>query len=185
MWPASEGSEIAKLGWPRQHPHQGQTKDGELGCLSSHVRLLTLMRADIIGVFEDDAEIVCSLETLQTYINTVEEIDPEWDILLLGGNEWVDSLPFAQIAERPQYELVRRIQRFWGTHAFLIRRRAAELVVFKHAELLRQGFAYPADWLYAKTIKDYNLKVYGPADPKSMIRQKPGLVSSITGNVRA
>ena len=184
MWPASEGSDIAKLGWPRQHPHQGQTKDGELGCLSSHVRLLTLMRADTIGVFEDDAEVVCSLETLQTYINTVEEIMPDWDILFLGANEWVESLPFAKTFGKPQYELVRRIQRFWGTHAFLIRRRAAELVVFKHTELLRQGFAYPADWLYAKTIKDYNLKVYGPADPKSMIRQKPGIVSSITGNIR-
>jgi GR25 family glycosyltransferase involved in LPS biosynthesis len=184
MWSASEGSEIAKLGWPRRHPHQGQTKDGELGCLASHIRILDLMRTDVIGVFEDDAEIVCSLEVLQTYINAVEEINPDWDILFLGANEWVESLPFAETKGKPHYDLVRRIQRFWGTHAFLIRRRTASLVVSKHKELLGQGFAYPADWLYAKTIKDYNLKVYGPADPKSMIRQKPGLISSITGNKR-
>ena len=184
MWPASEGCEIAKLGWPRRHPHQGQTKDGELGCLSSHVRLLSLMRRDIIGVFEDDAEVVCDLDTLVNYMNTVEEINPEWDILFLGANEWVESLPFAQTIGKPQYDLVRRIERFWGTHAFLIRRRAADLVVATHEKLLKEGFAYPADWLYAKTIKEYNLKVYGPADPKSMIRQKPGLVSSITGNIR-
>jgi len=185
MWPASEGSEIAKLGWPRRHPHQGQTKDGELGCLSSHVRLLSLMRGDVIGIFEDDAEMVCGVDTLVNYINAVEEINPDWDILFLGANEWVDSLPFAETKGKPQFDLVRRIDRFWGTHAFLIRRRAADLVVATHEKLLKEGFAYPADWLYAKTIKDHMLKVYGPADPKSMIRQKPGLVSSITGNIRA
>ena len=184
MWPASEGSEIAKLGWPRRHPHQGQTKDGELGCLSSHVRLLSLMRGDVIGIFEDDAEMVCGADTLVNYINAVEEINPDWDILFLGANEWVESLPFAETKGKPQFDLVRRIDRFWGTHAFLIRRRAADLVVATHEKLLKEGFAYPADWLYAKTIKEYTLKVYGPADPKSMIRQKPGLVSSITGNIR-
>ena len=142
------------------------------------------MRSDVIGVFEDDAEVVCDLDTLVNYMNTVEEINPDWDILFLGANEWVDSLPFAETKGKPQYDLVRRIDRFWGTHAFLIRRRAADLVVMKHTELLGKGFAYPADWLYAKTIKEYNLKVYGPSNPKSMIRQKPGLVSSITGNIR-
>ena len=184
MWAASEGSEIAKIGLPRLHPRNGQTNDGELGCVSSHIHLLSVMRTDVIGVFEDDAEIICDVDTLLRYISAVEEINPAWDIIFLGANEWVESLPFAQTVGKPQYDLVRRIQRFWGTHAFLIRRRAANLVVTKHLELLRQGFAYPADWLYAKTIEDYNLKVYGPADPKSMIRQKPGVVSSISGNVR-
>jgi GR25 family glycosyltransferase involved in LPS biosynthesis len=184
MWPASVGSEVAKLGWPRRHPHQGQTKDGELGCLSSHLHILTFMRGDVIGIFEDDAEVICEKETLEAFVGTVEEIDPDWDILFLGANEWVESLPFAKNRAKPQFELVRRIQRFWGTHAFLIRRRAANLVIATHEKALKEGFAYPADWLYAKTIKEYSLKVYGPADPKSMIRQKPGLVSSITGNIR-
>jgi hypothetical protein len=142
------------------------------------------MRADVIGVFEDDAEMVCGVDILMNYINAVEEINPDWDILFLGANEWVESLPFAETKGKPQFDLVRRIERFWGTHAFLIRRRAADLVVATHEKLLKEGFAYPADWLYAKTIKEYKLKVYGPADPKSMIRQKPGLVSSITGNIR-
>jgi GR25 family glycosyltransferase involved in LPS biosynthesis len=184
LWNASEGADVAKFSWPRRHPWEGEIKEGELGCLASHVRLLGLMHSNIIGVFEDDAELVCSLETLQKYVATVEEIMPDWDIILLGGNEWVESLPFARIATKPHYDDVRRIQRFWGTHAFLIKRRAAELVVTTHHAVMSQGFTYPADWLYAKTIKDYNLRVYGPSDPKSMIRQKPGLVSSITGNIR-
>jgi len=184
IWPASEGSEIAKIGLPRLHPRQGETKDGELGCVSSHIHLLSVMRSEVIGIFEDDAEIVCDVETILRYISAVEEINPEWDIIFLGANEWVESLPFAETVGKPQFDLVRRIQRFWGTHAFLIRRRAANLVVTKHLQLLREGFAYPADWLYAKTIEDYNLKVYGPSDPNSMIRQKPGLISSITGNIR-
>jgi len=184
LWNASEGADVAKFSWPRRHPREGETKEGELGCLASHVRLLGLMHSNIIGVFEDDAELVCSVETLQKYIATVEEIMPEWDIIILGANEWVESLPFARIVTKPHYDDVRRIQRFWGTHAFLIRRHAAELVVMTHYGVMSQGFTYPADWLYAKTINDYNLRVYGPSDPKSMIRQKPGLISSITGEMR-
>ena len=109
LWNASEGADVAKFSWPRRHPWEGETKEGELGCLASHVRLLGLMHTNVIGVFEDDAELVCSVEVLQKYMVTVEEIMPDWDIIFLGANEWVESLPFARIAMKPHFDDIRRL----------------------------------------------------------------------------
>ena len=176
---ASIGEKVLALGCPRKHPRNGETTVGELGCLESHVRLVGKL-LPTLGVFEDDAELVGDIPGLNTYIRTVETLDPKWDIIFLGANEWVEQVPSSTGVP----STVVRIRRFWGTHAFLIRRSAAEKVITTYMDLLNKGFAYPADWLYTETILRYNLRVYGPANPRSFIRQKPGVVSSITGVVR-
>jgi GR25 family glycosyltransferase involved in LPS biosynthesis len=174
VWPASDENDVGHM--PRKHPHEMETKIGELACLLSHVRLLEKMVADetpVMGIFEDDAEAVISLLYIKEF---VEEVDPNWDILFLGANQWVDF-------SNKTPKLVSVI-RFWGTHAFLIRLEAAKKVLATYKNLIEKGFAYPADWLYAKSIRDHGLVAYGPTNPKEYIRQKPGLVSAITGNVR-
>lgn len=174
VWPASDENDVGHM--PRKHPHEMETKIGELACLLSHVRLLEKMVADetpVMGIFEDDAEAVTSLVHIKEF---VEEVDPNWDILFLGANQWVEF-------SNKTPKLVSVI-RFWGTHAFLIRLEAAKKVLAMYTSLFEKGFAYPADWLYAKSIRDYSLVAYGPTNPKGFIRQKPGLVSAITGKVR-
>jgi GR25 family glycosyltransferase involved in LPS biosynthesis len=175
IWEASEGMDVLHRGWPRKHPFEAQTSIGALGCLDSHIRLLEEMvrnEIPILGVFEDDAEVVASLETLTQFY----EQSPPWDILVLGANEWVDLTRVDDTYVKPT--------RYWGTHAFLITLDAAKKVILAHKELLKQGYAFPADWLYSHCISKYSLQAYGPFNCKGLIRQKPGLVSAINGKVR-
>jgi len=178
VWPASEGSEVAARGWPRGHPHERETSIGALGCLDSHIRLLRTMLEkgwDMIGIFEDDAELVVKCDTLQEFYLRASAVEPEWDILVLGANEWVDVKRENNLAKP---------RRYWGTHAFLIRRRAAEAVVKLFEELQASGYSYPADWLYSYAISQKGLLAVGPEVCRSLIRQKPGLISAINGKVR-
>ena len=179
VWPASEGAEVAARGWPRGHPHERETSIGALGCLDSHIRLLRLMLEkgwEMMGVFEDDAELVTSCEKLQDFYMQASSKMPEWDILILGANEWVDVKKDMNLA---------KLTRYWGTHAFLIRRKAAEAVIKVFEDLQAKGYSYPADWLYSYTISQKRLLAVGPEVCRSLIRQKPGLISAINGKVRA
>lgn len=179
VWDASDGTEVAARGWPRGHPFEAQTSIGALGCLDSHIRLLEHMLAEnhpVIGVFEDDAECMTDVPYLESYYDSVNTIDPNWDILFLGANEWVEYEP----VERS----ILKVRRFWGTHAFLIRESAARKVIQDHHDLLAKGYAYPADWLYAYSIQMHSLKAYGPILCKKHVRQKPGLISAVNGKLR-
>lgn len=179
VWPASEGSEVAARGWPRGHPHERETSIGALGCLDSHIRLLRKqMQAgwEIMGIFEDDAELVVDSKKLGEFYKEASSLKPEWDLLILGANEWVDFKKVVPGITRPT--------RYWGTHAFLIRRSAAEAVVSLFEDLQKKGFSYPADWLYSYAISQKGLIAYGPDVCRSLIRQKPGLISAINGKVR-
>jgi GR25 family glycosyltransferase involved in LPS biosynthesis len=178
IWAASEGSEVAKLGWPRRHPIEAQTNDGNLGCLDSHLRLLQHMLDkgyETIGIFEDDAELTEPVGKLQELYEEASALEPKWDILVLGATEWVDSTLASANIRKPT--------RFWGTHAFLIRREAAQAALETHKKLQEKGYAYPADWFYSAVITQNNLVAYGPRNSK-LIQQKPGLVSAISGKVR-
>ncbi len=178
VWPASEGTEVAARGWPRGHPHERETSIGALGCLDSHIRLLRNMLEkgwEMIGIFEDDAELVVKCEKLEEFYSYASAEEAEWDILVLGANEWVDV---------KRKEGLAKPTRYWGTHAFLIRRRAAEAVVKLFEELQASGYSYPADWLYSYAISQKRLVAVGPEVCRSLIRQKPGLVSAINGKVR-
>ena len=175
VWEASEGMDVLHRGWPRKHPFEAQTSIGALGCLDSHIRLLKEMvnkQIPVIGVFEDDADVIVSVETLQNYYENA----PSWDILVLGANEWVDFNRVNDTYVNPS--------RYWGTHAFLITIDAAKKVIEAHEELLTKGYAYPADWLYSHSISKYKLQAYGPFNCKGLIRQKPGLISAINGKIR-
>ena len=178
-FPALIGKDIAGPDYPRRHPHEAETSLGNIGCTESHIRLLQKLLDEqwpAIGIFEDDAEAMKSAEEIQAFVDSANAADTSWDILLLGASEWVES-------KKQTPELV-RVTRFWGTHAVLVKQHVAQKVIETHRNLLEKGFAYPADWLYAQTIKEYGLVAYGPVGCKSLIRQKPGLVSAINGKVR-
>lgn len=178
--------------FPRRHPfeiiakergipNKGQflSNSGEVGCLLSHVSILyhaNQQNLPYIGIFEDDAEFITNSENLNQFLQIIDSLPQKWDFLVLGANEWVQSFPVDPI--------VQQIQRFWGTHALLLSQKAIQAILATHKQLQLEGFAYPADWLYAKSIQEHNLIVYGPTDPKSIFRQIPGFMSAINGKVR-
>jgi hypothetical protein len=126
----------------------------------------------MIGIFEDDAEMLVTSNALVYFYKSVPT---DWDILILGANEWV---------EYTKKETYVQPLRYWGTHAFLVKKDAAKKLVETHIKVLNDGITYPADWLYSEAIKRHNLIVYGPEKCASFIQQKPGLMSEINGKVR-
>jgi GR25 family glycosyltransferase involved in LPS biosynthesis len=168
------GDFLVKGGFPRKHPHEGESTPGNIGCTASHVEILeALIKSNHqqTVIFEDDVELVGDL---QDYFDSVKNL-PEPDLLFFGVNEIVEGTPTTD----PE---IQKVTRFWGTHAVLVGRKAAYAILMTYKKYVDQGFALPADWLYSYAIKEEGLLAYAPVNP--VIRQRPGLVSLITGNIR-
>jgi GR25 family glycosyltransferase involved in LPS biosynthesis len=175
--PASDGTAWAadpKIG--KTHPWTRQpVSKGVLGCLASHLKILEgASKAEIaIAIFEDDCVLGADKETIEGFIKGAPEA---WDILLLGANEYVNSAP-----SRGAY---RCVNRFWGTHALLLRPQAVEAALRTFQESQREGICLPADWLYNEAIRRFDLTCYGPESPDLLCKQAVGFVSAITGKPR-
>jgi hypothetical protein len=100
---------------------------------------------------------------------------PAADLIFLGVNEIVEGEATANPG-------IQKIERFWGTHAVIVGRKAATAIFEVYTQSLKDGYALPADWLYSFAIKEKGLIAYAPSIP--VIRQRPGLMSLTSGNVR-
>lgn len=139
---------------------------GVKGCLMSHLTMYEEMirRGELKWlVFEDDCEVLESFSTVKF---------PEADVFLLGANEYVNSV---------KGECFSQVNRFWGTHAMIMTKQGAECILKAYRECHP---AIPFDWLVNYAIEKKGLNVKGFLECKQYVRQKPGLKSAITGNIR-
>lgn len=174
---AFNGSEWLTM--PNKHPWKFDTlTQGMIGCTHSHLAILGRIQNSGTPhyIFEDDTEIIKSIESMNTFLQSIEESGLEWDIILLGANSYVDS--------EPVDEQICSVKRFWGTHAMLVNPRAVPHIRKVFESSIANGIFLPADWLYNETIKIHGLRVLGPANPTEFVRQAPGFVSAITGKLR-
>jgi GR25 family glycosyltransferase involved in LPS biosynthesis len=177
-----DGESLVTSGYPRKHPRDAnETSYGNIGCTASHVSILNTFleepEFEYICIFEDDVELITDVSDIFEYIEYSWSL-PDWDLLFLGVNEIVEG---GVLEEQP---LLSKVKRFWGTHAVILTRKAAQAILDTYADSLQQGFALPADWLYSFAIQQYNLTAYCPTDPLACVKQKEGLVSTCTGNLR-
>jgi GR25 family glycosyltransferase involved in LPS biosynthesis len=187
VFSASDGTAwSADSGIAKAHPFtRAPVSKGVIGCAESHLDILygrSLAYEDpasFIAILEDDCEFVVDPDQLRAFVDYVSSAQKEWDILLLGANEYVESEP----VEGGVFA-VQKVHRFWGTHAMLVRRRAAEAALRAFDTAQRAGVFLPADWMYNEAIKQHGLLCIGPTSPNALCRQAPGLVSSITGRRR-
>jgi GR25 family glycosyltransferase involved in LPS biosynthesis len=188
IYDASNGSEWwENSAIPKKHPwvHDKISK-GMVGCSFSHLALLKkAFETNEKGIllFEDDTQLVQPLNIITDYLNKIKEFtndalheERNWDILLLGANEYVSSKPITHNIEK--------VNRFWGAHALYIKRESIPEIISTFESYISKGIFLPADWLYNKTIEEKHFIVYGPSSPKMYLQQSPGFVSSITGKVR-
>lgn len=155
---------------------------GNIGCTHSHIDLIhaALKRGDkSIIIFEDDCDFKADIDTktITSFIHFANTLGEAWDILLLGATEYVES----EVTVSPDYK---KVGRFWGAHAFILRERGMRAALKAFAESQKQGDFLPGDWLYNEAIKLDKLVCFGPADPFKFCRQKEGLLSYLTGTVR-
>jgi GR25 family glycosyltransferase involved in LPS biosynthesis len=184
IYPAKDGSQwAADAKIQKAHPWTKQpVTKGCIGCTHSHIDLihdaLTKKELSLI-VFEDDCEFKAEVtrDDLTEYIHMANSLGEPWDILLLGGTEYVES-------ERTSSADYTKVGRFWGAHALILRERGmrAALKAF-HASQVKGDFL-PGDWLYNEAIRLDSLVCYGPAEPFRFCKQKEGLMSYLTGKLR-
>lgn len=172
---AISGEYLLDQGFPSKHPREpNPTSPGNIGCTASHVEILdAALRSEFTHccIFEDDAEVVGAI---QPYLNEVAHL-PAADVIFLGVNEIVEG-------EATEIQGIQRITRFWGTHAVIVSRKAMLAIFEVYTQSLKDGYALPADWLYSFAIKAQGLVAYAPSI--STVRQRPGLMSLTSGNVR-
>jgi hypothetical protein len=168
------GGFLIKDGFPTQHPHEGITSAGNIGCTASHVTILEEALTSgypLCCIFEDDAEVVGDLNE---YLDSVSTLPPA-DIVFMGVNEIVRG-------EDTSLSSVKKVARFWGTHAVILTNPAILAILKTYKKYIDLGYALPADWLYSYAIKEYKLVAYAPK--YAVIRQRPGFISLISGNIR-
>jgi len=161
---------------PKRHPWRfSQLTQGMVGCAESHFGILeqAMICTEPFFVFEDDTVMSAPFEEVQEFVRSVEH---EWDIILLGANEYVESEQFTGSYSK--------VGRFWGTHAMLVNPRCCAKIMETFEEAKEAGIFLPADWMYNEAIRLKGLRVYGPLSPKQFFFQMAGLKSLITGNLR-
>ena len=153
-----------------KHPLPDETiTPGMIGCLLSHMTILKETKEDIL-IFEDDCEYVSD------YSEFIRNV-PKFDILCLGTNENVDY----KLEGNSNYV---RIKQFWGSHAIIIKYSAIEAILKTYEKYKSRKRFLPPDWVYNYAIKQFNLRVYAPKNPKQFFKQKSGLASTANGLVR-
>jgi len=155
------------------HILKGQSiNPGIIGCTLSHLEVLKNMKYDSIVIFEDDCTFHGDLVELNNFIKNA----PEFDILCLGTSETVESKPI-----NSNYV---QIFRFWGTHALLIKAKAAHAIIKTFEKYAKSKKFLPADWLYSYAIKDNNLIAYAPKNNMEFFNYKRGLYSVVANRIR-
>ena len=182
VFSAKDGTEWEKNDAIKKlHPWSKDTiTRGMLGCAHSHIDILyNSLKAghNAVLLFEDDCNMTKTRDELYRFVHFANELPDRWDILLLGANEYVETVPISASYSR--------IKRFWGTHAMIIRESAMRAALKVFAAAQADGIFLPADWMYNETIKQEGIVCIGPSVPDYLCEQKLGLVSAVNGNVRS
>ena len=183
VYDAKDGSEWqANPQIQKAHPWTKKpVTQGNIGCTHSHIDLIhrALKAGDkSLILFEDDCEFEpeVTTEIMMNYIHTANTLGEPWDILLLGGTEYVETEILTS-----EYT---KVNRFWGAHALILRERGMRAALKAFAASQKKGDFLPGDWLYNEAIKLDGLVCFGPSDPFRFCRQKEGLLSYLTGTLR-
>jgi len=183
IYPAKDGAQwqgnpkIAKA-----HPlTKMPVSQGAIGCAHSHIDLIhdaLLKKESAIVILEDDCEFGdLSREELTSYIFRANTLGEPWDILLLGATEYTES-------DETSSANYKKVGRFWGTHALILRERGMRAALKAFHDAQKEGIFLLADWMYNRAIRQEGLTCFGPTDPSRFCKQKEGLVSYLTGQVR-
>lgn len=141
---------------------------GKRGCVPSHIKILKMFidsGESHAMIFEDDVEAVGDLKEVLALSKL-----HKCDLFLLGATEYVDYTIDKDIAI---------VKRFWGTHAMIVNRRAAEKLIGLYDPMK----LVPSDWYYPKVLS--TMKIIGPKNPRQYVQQKEGVVSLFTGDIRS
>lgn len=137
-------------------------QDKKNGCLKSHIKVYK-MDADELCIYEDDCEIIDP-----SYLNLLNDRE-KYDLMYFGFNTPCNFEGSGHMCS-------------WGTHSMYISAHAKRCFL----EYISSNHTYcvPIDHVWNRVEIKYKLRTYRPEKPDIYTRQRPGLVSYITGEVR-
>jgi hypothetical protein len=138
----------------------GRDKRDE-GCFQSHLNIYKSIPPDEdLMIFEDDCEIVDP-----QFLSFVDENKHNYDLMYIGVNYILQDKASNIIGS-------------FGTHAMWISSKALSIFLAHPREYI------PIDHFWCKIEQEYKLAVWRPEEIYKYVRQKNGLKSYITGNIR-
>jgi len=153
---------------------------GDIGCVVSHVNICkdAIEKGyDYAVIFEDDVEMVSSLNSLDIGLRSFKLQNKEFDMFLLGGDPILNSTNIAGSA----YSIIKG---FNHTHAYIINRKMMLRLIERYEEYCKMGLAYSIDGMYSKILNENKESVYGFTRGGHYVRQKSGMYSYILEGVR-
>ena len=150
-------------------------RQGQVGCWLSHVAVWRQVKTMTL-VLEDDANITFPQheQGVQTIINELDAINPEWDMCYLGGR-YADPESMVQLSTHIATSTSSRI---WHSHAYLIKPKAA-------TSLLKQSATFnhsldAADYNGIAPVDDW---MTDPSRGLSIYKAEPNLINFIDDNI--
>lgn len=143
--------EFDEHGYQRRHGRR--RNDAEVGCYLSHLECLRLLLAsdlDLAIVLEDDAS---PSPDLSLVIEEALRYEDAWDVLRLSGYHDPHPMPIATLRTAPPRRLGVPITRLSGAAAYVVGRRAAE-VLLRRLVPMRVPFDHALDreWFHGLRV---------------------------------
>ena len=140
----------------------GKTKTrykGHLGAALSHLQVLRNLK-NMTVIFEDDVDVHTQFNSkLQNALAAVTELDPNWDILLLGFTAKYKDFHFHKLNDRsPIYPGgIVKVHAFIGLWGYVVRGRQVAQKILKLFDVLRWNI----DLVLSEENRNGNLNIYG------------------------
>lgn len=132
---------------------------GAVGCSLSHIKAWKMLLdsdQELLHVLEDDADPKESVEEMNQFVNEVEKIDPEWDVIYLG------YLPkFLGSCDQKLESGIWRIRSMMpGTQSYLISKRGAKKLMEHAFPLVNAIDAYMSLSFMNRDVRAYRRKSF-------------------------
>lgn len=128
---------------------KARMRKAEMGCMLSHLSILWHsyhQKYKTVWILEDDVEIKADLKKISEHIQTLDKIDPLWDIFYTDPDDSQDAsenlknsmrrarddqglYPTRYFFRRKIVDKFWKIQRRWGCHSLIVSRRAVEKIM--------------------------------------------------------
>jgi GR25 family glycosyltransferase involved in LPS biosynthesis len=120
---------------------------GAIGCYLSHTNLWKKLASspeykndDMFLIFEDDvAPPAYTLEKINTWVNSVNQKQTDWDMLFLG---WMKPLPVKDADIKLEKSIYKINDITFGLHAYIIRKKGAQALLKKAFPIVDQIDSY-------------------------------------------
>lgn len=123
------------------------SKPGEAGCFLSHLKMwqhfLQHGKGDYAVILEDDADIQFPKQWDTLVDASVSAAPPDWDLLWIG----YDAVHYPERNTRVNERLTRNRSMLYGTHAYVIRKSAAQRLYdkYRHMQAYTQMSQFSSD----------------------------------------